>query len=255
MHKKIESELVSIAHSILQMKNKEDVLILQEKAKEVYEKLSVLAFVDRYIETTHGSGQTKEEILIKIEDISAVESTKEEVSLEEVVLVEDPKAKTAKKKSLENTVPSENEEAIVKNPEEVMEETKEEEIPDLFSTEKTDAKTTLEEELKDVVDIDVVVDLLEKTPRADTSKTSLNKALVPNNVQIGLNDRIAFVKHLFEGSQEDFNRVVSQINSFKYKKEAVKFISKIVKPDYDWKGKEEFEERFMSLIERKFTNS
>ena len=94
---------------------------------------------------------------------------------------------------------------------------------------------------------------LEEKPSEDSPKTSLNEALVSSNMQIGLNDRIAFVKHLFEGSQEDFNRVVSQVNSFKHKKEAVKFISKIVKPDYDWKGKEEFEERFMDLIERKFS--
>ena len=32
MHKKIESELVSLAHSILQMKNSDDILKLKEKA-------------------------------------------------------------------------------------------------------------------------------------------------------------------------------------------------------------------------------
>ena len=71
-------------------------------------------------------------------------------------------------------------------------------------------------------------------------------------IQIGLNDRIAFVKSLFGGSQEDFNRVVSQLNSFKTQKEAKKFIHKMVKPDYDWADKEDIEERFMDIIERKF---
>jgi hypothetical protein len=60
------------------------------------------------------------------------------------------------------------------------------------------------------------------------------------------------VKNLFGGSQEDFNRVVSQLNSFKTQKEAKKFINKMVKPDYDWTDKEEVEERFMSIVERKF---
>jgi hypothetical protein len=36
------------------------------------------------------------------------------------------------------------------------------------------------------------------------------------------------VKNLFGGSQEDFNRVVSQLNSFKTQKEAKKFINKMV---------------------------
>ena len=107
--------------------------------------------------------------------------------------------------------------------------------------------TTLEEELEDAISIEVVADLFEKAPQPK----SLNDAL-QNNLQIGLNDRIAFVSNLFDGSQEDFNRVVSQINSFKTEKEAKKFVFKMVKPDYDWSKQEEYEKRFMSLIERKF---
>ena len=49
MHKKLESELISLAHSILQMKNKDDVSALLEKASEIHEKLSVLAFVENYV--------------------------------------------------------------------------------------------------------------------------------------------------------------------------------------------------------------
>jgi hypothetical protein len=87
----------------------------------------------------------------------------------------------------------------------------------------------------------------------ETPKKSLNETLVQKNIQIGLNDRIAFVKHLFEGSQEDFNRVMSQLNSFKEEKEAKRFLNKMVKSDYDWSGKEEYEERFLNLLERKFS--
>ena len=35
MHKKLEADLMSLARSILKMKNKEDVLALKEKAKIV----------------------------------------------------------------------------------------------------------------------------------------------------------------------------------------------------------------------------
>ncbi len=61
------------------------------------------------------------------------------------------------------------------------------------------------------------------------------------------------MKNLFDGSQEDFNRVVSQLNSFKTEKEAKKFINKMVKPDYDWKNHEALEIRFMTIIERRFS--
>ncbi len=72
-------------------------------------------------------------------------------------------------------------------------------------------------------------------------------------ITLGLNDRIAFEKHLFGGSSEDLNRVVSQINTQNSFSEAKAFIEDLVKPDYNnWKGKEEYEERFMALVEKKF---
>ena len=73
---------------------------------------------------------------------------------------------------------------------------------------------TLEEELQDTISVDVMADLFENAPTK-----SLNDRLLAN-IQIGLNDRIAFVKNLFEWNQEDFNRVVSQLNTFKTEKEA-----------------------------------
>jgi hypothetical protein len=112
----------------------------------------------------------------------------------------------------------------------------------------SDDLPTLEDELKDTISADVVSELFE-----NAQKKSLNDKL-QGDIQIGLNDRIAFVKNLFGGSQEDFNRVVSQLNSFKTQKEAKKFINKMVKPDYDWTDKEEVEERFMSIVERKFSS-
>ena len=42
------------------------------------------------------------------------------------------------------------------------------------------------------------------------------------------------------------------LDTFKTEKEAKKFINKMVKPDYDWTDKEELEERFMTIVERKF---
>jgi hypothetical protein len=84
-----------------------------------------------------------------------------------------------------------------------------------------------------------------------TKPKSLNDKLL-TNIQIGLNDRIVFVKNLFDGSQEDFNRVVSQLNTFKTEKEAKKFINKMVKPDYNWGKNEELELRFIEIIERRF---
>ncbi len=83
MHKKLEADLTSLAHSILQMKNKEDVFALKDKAYAVYEKLAVLAYVEEYINNTPNPSQTKEEIIEKIEQ--AVEVVKNENVVEEVL--------------------------------------------------------------------------------------------------------------------------------------------------------------------------
>lgn len=81
---------------------------------------------------------------------------------------------------------------------------------------------------------------------------SLNDTL-GKSINLGLNDRIAFEKHLFGGSGEDLNRVLSQLNTMDTFQEAKNFVEDLVKPDYNnWKGKEEFEERFMGLVEKKF---
>jgi len=81
---------------------------------------------------------------------------------------------------------------------------------------------------------------------------SLNDSL-GKSISLGLNDRIAFEKNLFGGSTDDLNRVLSQLNTINTFDEARDFINELVKPDYnDWKDKEEYEERFMAIVEKKF---
>lgn len=65
-------------------------------------------------------------------------------------------------------------------------------------------------------------DIFAPAPAAE--KKSLNDRLAGNVLKFGLNDRIGFVKDLFDGSQEDFNRVVSQLNTLGNLNEAMEFI-------------------------------
>jgi len=285
MHKKLAADLTSLAHSILQMKNKEDVFALKTKAHEVYEKLAVLACVEEYFNTTSNPEHTKEELLDLVKKVGEksdntieTENIEETISLSEESEVDDLITKTEDQEDAE-------EQQLIGSEDEVIESIKEdlvsegieltikgasdssttpEESDDLFSqsdevideafedeleaVEPNNEEITLslEDELKDTIAADVVADLFENAP-----KKSLNDK-IRDDIQIGLNDRIAFVKNLFGGSQEDFNRVVSQLNSFKTEKEAKKFINKMVKPDYNWAENEDIEQRFMSIVERKF---
>lgn len=84
--------------------------------------------------------------------------------------------------------------------------------------------------------------------RAKSLNDSVNKGL-----NIGLNDRLAFIKHLFEGQVEDYTRVLSQINTMENFEEAQNFIKGKVKPDYNhWLDKEVYSDRFMVIIEKRF---
>ncbi|SFS49269.1 hypothetical protein [Lutibacter maritimus] len=253
MHKKLEAELVSLAHSILKMENKDDVQVLHKKAQEIYEKLSVLKFVDEFLDVKPTAVETNKEVVLE-----------EEVEITEKVV----------KKETEITIELEeiNNDEIVFEPEQ-KEVISEEVIEEIFETKqvfvKDDEKDlpslqiSLEEEFKDAISADIATNLFEKVTKEtpivenisteEIKKRSLNDALFNKNIQVGLNDRIAFVKYLFDGSQEDFNRVLSQLNSFTELQEAISFLNDFVKPDYNWQNKEEYENRLMDLIERKFS--
>ncbi|MFY7671129.1 hypothetical protein ACOSP6_08555 [Tenacibaculum sp. MEBiC06402] len=285
MHKKLASDLTSLAHSILQMKNKEDVMALKEKAYEVYEKLALLAYVEEYINTTPHAEETKEELIQKIEK-SIVAEKKEE---NEVVIhqldefnteLEGGEVENVIEEAIQEAITNEkveeelevvqdlvssqlDEQEEVKETTEVVEEIieqpfdelenllfgEEEVLPEAPDVKKIEdhAAPTLEDELQDTLPVDVMADLFQKVEPQKTINDVLQ-----NTIKIDLNDRIAFVNHLFNGDQADFNRVVSQLNTFKTEKEAKSFIIKMVKPDYDWSDKEEYETRLMEIIERRF---
>ena len=350
MHKKLADDLTSIAHSILRMKNKDDVFALKLKAHEVYEKLALLAYVEEYVNTTPNAEHSKEELLTKITEAEVTKENTIEVEntvvLEKATVVEVPvieeiefvdelelketiteelyiaeeainevviedenleesntELKTDATEVIEQPFDeiqellfgdSEIEELIVDDTEVVKGQVIEEEnttvfeqpvieevsvVEELEFVDEVEVKETiteelyiaeeeiaeveqaseepaiiegkkvltLEEELGDTISVDVMANLFEKI---EPKKTLHDK--LQNTITVDLNDRIAFVKHLFNGNQEDFNRVLSQLNTMNSEKSAKNFIQKMIKPDYDWSEKEAYEVRLMELIERKF---
>lgn len=71
--------------------------------------------------------------------------------------------------------------------------------------------------------------------------------------QIGLNDKLAFIQKLFFGSESEYNKVVKHIADLHSMQDAVVYIEQEVKPTYNyWKGKEEYEQRFLDLVLKRF---
>ena len=84
-------------------------------------------------------------------------------------------------------------------------------------------------------------------------KKSLNDRLAGNVLKFGLNDRIGFVNDLFDGSQEDFDRAVSQLNTLSSLSEAMEFIETDISGEYGWDQKEKTVARFIAAVEQKFS--
>ena len=91
-----------------------------------------------------------------------------------------------------------------------------------------------------------------KNPEEPKPSQSLNDRF-SKAIQIGLNDKLAFVQKLFFGSESEYNKVLKHLEELHTLEEAAVYIQQQVKPTYNhWKGKEEYEERFLSLILRRF---
>ena len=317
MKKRLEAELISIAHRVLKLKNKSEIDQLYHETQKLYEALTVLKFYgDNYEQVK--SDISNEDIEEKIESFvenktvvatpkvvieeiaSEVEEQKEEI-VEEVVEVVEQEIVTASEESevQEEAIaeePTNEEEPVIvgqitleeedeieddevpvdeaksdldfepifelaaetpiEEPkvEETKKETKQISFEDLLGQNYTEPvfvkpnDVTLPTSKKEVFEKsdDIIVDRFEgKTP-------SLNDKL-SKTINIGLNDRMGFVKFLFADSNEDYNRVLSQLNTFSTFREAKDFIDEIIKPDYNnWVGADDYADRFIELVEKKF---
>ena len=73
------------------------------------------------------------------------------------------------------------------------------------------------------------------------------------SLSIDLNDRLAFIKQLFNDDKINYERVISQIITFESWSEVSKFLNTQVKIEYNnWEGKEEVVERFLYILKNNF---
>jgi hypothetical protein len=304
MKKRLEADLISIAHRILQLKNKSDINQLYLETQKLYEKLALLRFVDDHfgdskptigqaeieqkIEAAFESIENEVPVAITIEEISIPEIVEtpelvlEEEEQEEMTEMEEPIFEESEDlETLDEDEEEEYEEEATEAPfipafelekeeeEELIDEAPKQEAvqisfedliggdfnEDLFVKVESNAfETPIEEDTEEEVEtVSITLDEIALPEESEETKSvSLNEKLA-KGISIDLNDRIAFTKHLFGNDPEDYNRVLNQLITFDTFYETRDFIRDMVKPDYNnWEGKEEYEERFMEIIEKKF---
>ena len=250
---KINLELKELCLEIIQStsNNPEEWL---KKTASVYEKLLVLDYLNQ-----------REKKLKSLEK-------KVKKKLDSVLQHETPKADPGKKKGFDinqTQIQLQQEVKILPHPEGPplnVQHNIEESIIEIQKeeTQKKTVSTIVEKPVEPAQKTEEVVEITEEPTSAKAKKQSIaekaelgehKKSLnekLSGPIKIGLNDRIAFIKHLFNGQQEDFSRVLSQLNTFNDIEEVEQFIEHLVKPEYHWSDKEEYEERFMTIIRGKF---
>lgn len=243
MKKKLESELVSIAHRILKLKGKEDVDKMHEEVSKLYEKLTVLKFAhenfDDDIPTIGGNssffGMLDEAFNNTVSDTIEVED-KIYINMDENEEDEIMEPVMEKIKDIVAQMPEESQQVDV-----LLEETMTKESP------------------KKRIDLDVITSAYEDLPVFEPVEVqnegnrSLNDQLKAKTIKVGLNDRIAFITHLFKGNSQDYEKVIQKLNTTSSFKEASGLVKNVIKPQYNgWEGKEEYEERFLEVIEGRF---
>lgn len=308
MKKQLKSELVSLAHRILQMNSDVNYTGMQQEAKKLYDTLTVLAFAEKHfdgVNPTIGKAEIIEALQDKNEAeiqeiIEVAEEKQEKVGLEdentrrmdEIARANEALFERARSRRENPPIRTENTSSTSENKppsqaslyEPVIEKIKDmvammppeaDEIDDMFK--KITGQDYIKNDRDEIGEYGRMPEFEEKKEdqekrqdkedrtlkqedpyeekqqeEIEGTRKSLNDRLT-KGLKIGLNDRLVFIKHLFNGSAADYNRVLSQLNTQRSAPEALNFIDQMIKPDYNnWDGKEVYEMRFKEMVEKKF---
>lgn len=251
MKKKLESELKNLANTILNNTTGSSTAQLKQLAKELYEKLTILSFTEDNLSRLQESStisiaeEQEETTSQKLKESDVDEYLPDGTEYNDVEAITEPN--TEKIKDIVAQMPPETDEmdSVVEN---IISKSSNGKLPENASNFKKN-------DFRDIgVDYDNLPDFEPVKKQEKEKPRSLNDRL-KKGINIGLNERLSFIKHLFDGHTNDYNRVISQLNTFDNLADAHKFIQQVVKPDYkNWDGKEEYEERFMTLVENKFNH-
>lgn len=228
MKRKLKEELRKLSTDIITSRNLNEITDLYEAARGLYEKLAVLRFIDKELND------------VEVDVSKSAMATKFEKMANAVL-------------NANSSVPESNphsEDIMTPGIDTIKDMVSE--MPNEVPVDEVLAEFMAKPEyVKN--DKELFMPSKENGAKRETRPKSLNDRFGNTKIKVDLNDRLAFVKHLFKGSTEDFNRVISQLNTIDSEERSISFITNMVKPDYDhWVGKEEYEERFMTIIQRRF---
>jgi len=182
MKKKLEADLISIAHRILKLKNKEDLTQLHLQTQKLYEKLSVLKFVEENfsdVKPTIGNSNIQELVNDALENESEVEEVEVAVAPEEIEiqpeLVEEIEEEA--EEEIEEDDFSDDEEEDTEDETEELEDEEEEEIEEEESEENEEESEEEEGEFEPHFELFNVEEVEDKKPKTEAKQISFEDLL------------------------------------------------------------------------------
>tara|TARA_R100001369_G_C3319941_1_gene168752 strand:+ start:551 stop:1330 length:780 start_codon:yes stop_codon:yes gene_type:complete len=258
MKKKLRKQIQELIEKLSEEEKQFNTTSVKNIVGQLYEKLAILEYMERQIdsdseETAFDSKTFREQNWFKEpEPVPQPEHEEDLVEplMEKIkdIVAQMPQEANRVDQLLEDILPKKNYQKNDKN-----------ELEDFAAEYQQmptfERKPNREKEQKNKPETQKPNDTVKVAELANTKEAkqrSLNES-VNNGMQIGLNDRLAFIKHLFDGNANDYTRVLSQINTMKTYDEAEAFIKGKIKPDYNyWLNKDEYAERFMTVVEKNF---
>ncbi len=291
MKKQLEKELRELAESIVATKSNLDLPLLKKETEKLLERVTILSFVEKYYNSIGSSEDRLQYTMKKVADFIEDDQNENDIfnlpvkttQVQQIVI-----AQNEKKSAIENQATQSIQQQEIKETKNTQQSQAK---PNYTTTGQQNSaykayqdiiqrqqqeQAPLTEEKRTVSEIKTIVDpeseiiqknqpledfisqtqypVFEKKEEVTEVKTSpsLNDRL-GKTTQIGLNDRLAFIRQLFFGSESEYNNVVQHINNLQSVQDIAIYIEQEIKPIYNyWRGKEDYEERFLSLMLKRF---
>jgi hypothetical protein len=222
MKKKLEADLISIAHRILKLKNKEDLAQLHLETQKLYEKLSVLKFVEENfsdVKPTIGNSNIQELVNEALENEPEVEEVEVAVAPEQIEiqpeLVEE----------IEEEVEEEMEEDDFSDEEE--EETEDEEFDEEETEENEEESEEEEGEFEPHFELFNVEEVDDKKPNTEAKQISFEDLLGSSSEPV--------FERVFDPIQEEVQEELAQ-------EEETEVEEDVFSPVFEMEASEEIEE-------------
>ena len=222
----LRAELILLAKDILQNIHQKDLKSLYKPVRQLYEKMAAIMVLKDQLDTSE---------LMKI------------LQAGKTALLSNDNVSVEYKSENVTGLKDESQEEVKKEPEKTVDDIKR------FEGKEKDNQAIHKTDINPYKQVGKMRFVPKGQKENIQRQKSSDRSLHLKKMNIGLNDKISFIKHLFDGDHEFYNRFIDTLNAFDDYEEALKYINQEIKPQFnDWDGKDEYEFRLLQLLELKF---